>query len=125
MTYRKPVTQKPIFSLLATRHELGRSSKGLIYVSKIVIGAVCWALLVFPYGTNVRHILTAATAIFITSKVCWYVNTGERPEHLWESLADWVCDWTLHCAWLLFFLSWPERAVFVGAWLATYPWSGE
>lgn len=124
-----PVTRKPIFNLLAPRHELGHATKLTIYLSKALTGAVVWALLVFPLGTNLRALVTASLAVYVTTKVCYYVNTKQRPTRWWETLADWCCDGVLHMGWYgcwaLFNGHERTAALMFGLWLATYPWSAE
>lgn len=122
------MSDKPIWSLNAKRSELGGATKGQIYLSKIGIGIGVAFPLWLAHGFDVHAAALSSVAVFCTSKVCYYVNTDERPDG-WTSLADWLCDCSLHLSWLL----WPWLStgsyvaclVLVGIWAATYPWSSE
>lgn len=122
------MSTKAIWSLNATRHELGNATKGQIYLSKVAIGfASAFVLWLVSLG-SITTVVIASMAIFVTSKVCYYINTGDWPDG-WDCVADWICDGCLHMAW---FAGYSLRAgnlriagAIALAWLITYPWSCE
>jgi hypothetical protein len=92
------MSRHAIWSLNATRSELGKSTKGQIYLSKIAIGAVvAFALWLVSLGM-MSTVLIASAAVFITSKVSYYLATGDWPDG-WDCIADWITDGILHFAW--------------------------
>jgi hypothetical protein len=116
-----------IWNLNARRSELGGPRKWQIYVFKASTGA----LVAFGFGLllffDLWPVLVASAAVFITSKVCWYLNTDDRPDR-W-SLFDWICDGVLHFAWLgawqLVHGDWRFPLLLFVLWLATYAHSSE
>lgn len=122
------MSTRPIWNPLARRNELGRARKITIYLSKMLIGAVVWALLVLPFDNNLRSIAWCSLAVFITSKVCYYVNNRILPDR-WDDPADWCCDGVLHLWWVVwwqFEIGHPMNAwIMIALFLATYPWSAE
>lgn len=122
------MSMTPIFSLAAPRSELGHSTKGQIYLSKIAIGAVVAFLLWLTSMGNADVVFMASVAAFITSKVCYYVNTKDWPNSL-DTIADWLCDGMLWFGWLfamhLYFHEWKPAAFMFGVWLFSYPFSCE
>lgn len=122
------MSRTPIWSLNARRYELGRARKWQIYLFKASTGALIAALLSLPLLLNLSAVLVASGAIYVTTKVCYYVNTGDWPDH-WTSAADWICDGALHFAWYAVLAAaageWRTAVIIAGAWLATYPWSSE
>lgn len=122
------MSKKAIWSLNAKRSELGHATKGQIYLSKIGIGFAVWFAAWLVSMGNASSVLIACAAVFVTSKVCYYVNTGDYPDG-WDTVADWCCDGALHFAWLAAW--WCSTGNFTGAaiigglWLCTYPWSSE
>jgi hypothetical protein len=122
------MSTRAIFSLLARRNELGRAMKWQIYLSKVSIGFVIAALLWLVSLGNISTVLIGSGAVFITSKVCYYLATGDWPNS-WDSLADWLCDGALHFAWYGLWAAiagdFRTGALLFGAWLCSYPWSCE
>lgn len=122
------MSRTAIFSLAARRHELGGATKGQIYLSKVAIGGVIAALLWLVSLGSFSTILIASAAVFVTSKACYYLNTGDWPSH-WDAVADWVCDAALHFAWLAGWWTWEGNyqgvAWLAAAWAVSYPWSCE
>lgn len=120
--------KKPIFSLFAVRNELGHSTKGQIYISKIAIGAVVAGLIWLLYGGSSYMVWHLSLCAFVASKVCYYVNNKTWPEG-WSVIADWLCDAMLMFGWSfiihLRYSEWRSAAIMFGIWLFTYPWSSE
>lgn len=122
------MSDKPIWSLNAKRHELGGATKGQIYLAKMGIGLACGFVFWLAHAGNLSATIVSTVAVFTTSKVCYYLNTGDRPDG-WTSLADWLCDCSLHLCWLLWPWLWTGNYIaclaLIGVWTATYPWSSE
>ncbi len=118
----------PIWSLAAKRNELGHATKGQIYLSKIAIGAVVAAVLWLVSLGNGDVIVWASAAAFVTSKVCYFVNTHAWPDS-WDTVPDWICDGVLWFGWLfavhLYHAEWRAAGLMFGLWLLSYPWSAE
>jgi hypothetical protein len=122
------VSHIPIWSLNARRNELGRSTKGQIYLSKIAIGLAVAALLWLVALGDMHTVLIGAGAVFLTSKVSYYLASGDWPDG-WDAIADWVCDGALHFAWYglwqAMFGDVRTGSLLFAAWLCSYPWSCE
>src|SRR4051812_47206125 len=88
-----------IWSLNAPRHELGHARKWQIYLSKVSIGAVVAFLLWLVSLGNRDVVFIGSAAVFVTSKVCYYVDTKDYPSE-WDVIADWICDAMLQFGWL-------------------------
>ncbi len=79
----------PIFSLARKRSELGKATKGQIYLSKIAIGAlVAGAFWLVSLGT-MEVVFWGSAGVFATSKICYYVDTKD-----WVSFAA-LSGWPL------------------------------
>lgn len=122
------MSAKAIWNLNAKRSELGHATKGQIYLSKIGIGFAAAVPLWFVYLGDRTNMLFAAIAVFITSKICWHVNT-KTWQFGWDSVADWICDGVLHCSWFAAWCLWSgDWRVALGmlvGWAATYAHSSE
>jgi hypothetical protein len=121
------VSRYAIWSLNAKRSELGGARKWQIYLFKASTGGVVAALLAVPLLFDQRAIVIASAAVFVTTKVCYYVNTGERPDH-WTSVCDWLTDGALHLLWFaLWCLARHDygTAALLLSGLLGYPWSSE
>lgn len=122
------MSQKPIWSFNAKRSELGGATKGQIYLSKIGIGFAVWFVLWLAMYGNTPNVVVGCAAVFITSKVCYYVNKGESPDG-WESVADWYTDGLLALCWYWLLLLSTEHYIACGItlalWIPAYPYSSE
>lgn len=121
------MSRTPIWSLNARRYELGRARKWQIYLFKASTGALVAALLALPLLLDLRAVVIASSAIFITTKVCYYVNTGDWPDH-WTTVCDWATDGALHLLWYaVWCLAQRDYATagLILSGLLGYPWSSE
>ena len=118
------MSQRAIWSLNATRSELDGATKGQIYLAKIGIGFAVAVPLWFAHMGNLSAVLVSTLAVFITSKVCYYLNKNESPDRY--SVCDWITDGVLHCAWYLPLCgSWKVAMGMLVAFGLTYAWSSE
>ena len=119
------MSKVPIYDLRAKRHELDGSSKGLIYLSKIALGAmvgVPFAILSIELGVHVT------VAYLMLVKMVYYARHPDRSIE-WDAYCDWAVDCVLSLAWYAVLCLWAgEYAVpiaFTVVFVALYPFSCE
>lgn len=120
------MSRSPIWSLNARRSELGHARKWQIYTFKAATGLAIALALAIALDFALYPTGIASLAVFVTSKVCWYLNTKQKPDG-WSFL-DWHVDFSLHFLWLALLFCWRGEyvtAAVILAGLIFYPWSSE
>lgn len=119
------MSKVPIWDIRTRRHELDGASKGVIYLSKVGLGAmvgVPFALLDVSIG------LVATVAFAALTKSVYYIRHPDRPIE-WDVIPDWCCDMALYLGWFVFaclyYHEYTPASWIVVAFLVSYPWSCE
>jgi len=121
----------PIWSLAAPRSELGGATKGTIYLSKIgigIAGAIAAWLVSLVFNLSPDTVVSTCVAVFVTEKVCYYVNKKTLPTG-WDDGLDWICDGMLSLSWFglwnLVHGNWHFPLTMLVLFLVSYPFSCE
>lgn len=120
------MSARAIWNLNAPRSELWGARKWQIYLFKATTGALLAFVLGFWTLFDLRATLVASATFFVTTKICWYLNTGDRPDRY--SPLDWATDGALHFLWFAIWSAYRGdygTAAGIASGLCGYPWSSE